>query len=684
MGAAAAGLVVFAAGAVVSILFALEARRQANEAQLSAEAADRAKTKAEEKEGEATRALEEVEATLIDGLLRPIGRQRAIAWLDPSETEVLNKLAALPSDYLRVRFLAAGLRTPESAARFARRADWVVQAAVGLDPGRRQKAAEMLMRRLQDGQTPTEVALKCVQLGDALHAPDPAFWVLSFNILAGDKARASDPGTLWELWQGLATVAQHLDGAQAGKVAEAVLTAMAKTTDPAALTRLSQHLGSVLGRLNADEAAAKAGRAAETLLALMAKTTDPVALAGLSQGLRGVAGRLDAAQAGQATAALLAAMAKTTDLLALRDLLSGLGAVLGRLDADAAAAPAEMAADVLLAAMAKTTRKGNFYYVWTGLAAVAERLGPRQAGKAADALLAAIDKNSDERDLDRDLDYILRGLAAVTGRLDAVEAGKVFDSLLAVLAKTTDRRARSSLLEGLGEVARRLDAAQAGKRADALARLVMANPTDRDALLPLLRGLEAVAGRLDARQAGQAFDAILADMAKTFHWSVVPTLPWGLEAVAGCLDAAQAGKRADRLLAELAKTTDQSSAARASLLLGLAALAGHLDATQARQAADTLLAALTTNLASLWISVRIPGVIDPHLLGLSKLGERQTTRDLIVLLQRPLAAGPAQRVLLDVLGRRTRREFRSTWHFLDWAAANGVDLAPPRVAAAKH
>jgi hypothetical protein len=47
------------------------------------------------------------------------------------------------------------------------------------------------------------------------------------------------------------------------------------------------------------------------------------------------------------------------------------------------------------------------------------------------------------------------------------------------------------------------------------------------------------------------------------------------------------------------------------------------------------------------------------------------------LLDRPLAAGPAQRAVLDVLGRRTRREFRSTWHFLDWAQSNGVDLAPP-------
>jgi hypothetical protein len=56
--------------------------------------------------------------------------------------------------------------------------------------------------------------------------------------------------------------------------------------------------------------------------------------------------------------------------------------------------------------------------------------------------------------------------------------------------------------------------------------------------------------------------------------------------------------------------------------------------------------------------------------------ERKPTPDLVTLLDHPLAAGPAQRAVLDVLGRRTRREFRSTWHFLDWAQSNGVDLAP--------
>jgi hypothetical protein len=42
-----------------------------------------------------------------------------------------------------------------------------------------------------------------------------------------------------------------------------------------------------------------------------------------------------------------------------------------------------------------------------------------------------------------------------------------------------------------------------------------------------------------------------------------------------------------------------------------------------------------------------------------------------------LAVESAQRALFDVLGHRTRRDFRNTWHFLDWARSNSVDLVPP-------
>jgi hypothetical protein len=72
-----------------------------------------------------------------------------------------------------------------------------------------------------------------------------------------------------------------------------------------------------------------------------------------------------------------------------------------------------------------------------------------------------------------------------------------------------------------------------------------------------------------------------------------------------------------------------------------------------------------------------PLALGPLARGLRVVSERRTTSDLLTRLQHPLAAESAQRALLDVLGHRTRRTFRNTWHFLNWAQSNGVDLLPP-------
>jgi hypothetical protein len=50
-----------------------------------------------------------------------------------------------------------------------------------------------------------------------------------------------------------------------------------------------------------------------------------------------------------------------------------------------------------------------------------------------------------------------------------------------------------------------------------------------------------------------------------------------------------------------------------------------------------------------------------------------STADLAGLLCHP-QCGDEQRVLLDVLGARCKREFRGPWYFVEWADNNGVEL----------
>jgi hypothetical protein len=107
---------------------------------------------------------------------------------------------------------------------------------------------------------------------------------------------------------------------------------------------------------------------------------------------------------------------------------------------------------------------------------------------------------------------------------------------------------------------------------------------------------------------------------------------------------------------------------------GLQAVGGRLNAAQAGKAAEALVATMAR--------MTHPMARNSLAKALQVMSERLTTSDLLSLLQHPLVAEEARRALLDVLRHRTRREFRNTWHFLDWAHSNGVDLAPSRVPAA--
>jgi hypothetical protein len=251
-------LLVLAAGIVVSTLFALEAQRQAGDLAVEKEKSDANARRAEEKEQEATRALEEVETALIGSLLRPIG-QPAPRWnnqgqnetpLDPSEIEALGKLGSLSGDRLRLRFLEAGLQTPQTADRLGRRAEWVAQAAVGLDPERRKGTEELLLSRLRQGEVAAEVLLACARLAKALEACDAAFDMLTReNLMAALDRHRDNPLALSLLSREPSAAGDRPDAAQAADT----LRAVAGTTDPRQLSQLTQGLNEMGERWSTPE-----------------------------------------------------------------------------------------------------------------------------------------------------------------------------------------------------------------------------------------------------------------------------------------------------------------------------------------------------------------------------------------------------------------------------------------------
>jgi hypothetical protein len=142
--------------------------------------------------------------------------------------------------------------------------------------------------------------------------------------------------------------------------------------------------------------------------------------------------------------------------------------------------------------------------------------------------------------------------------------------------------------------------------------------------------------------------------------------------VSGRLDAARTGQATHALIGALAETNPDDGCLR-ELAQSLQAMSGRLDAAGAGKATDALIGALamTTD----------PRDRDALAEGFQAVGGRLDTRQLVASLLHPLSVGRAQRTLLDLLGQRTRRTFRSPEQALDWAQANGIDSVPPGPAA---
>jgi hypothetical protein len=271
------------------------------------------------------------------------------------------------------------------------------------------------------------------------------------------------------------------------------------------------------------------------------------------------------------------------------------------------------------------------------------------------------------------LSAVSRGLDTTQG---ATQAGKAAAILLSALGSGNDRGALFQLCQGLRAVGGKLGGEDASKAAEALVA-VMGKVTDPWALPSLAGGLSAVSRRLDAGQAaahaGKAADLLVAAMGRTSNLDALSGLSRGLTEVSGLLEATQAAAHANRTAAALVAAWGQqrdNPLALIALSEGLGAVGGRLEPAGGVKAAEVLVAGLGTASGPLDLNKPCEA--------LNAVCGRLSTRDLVACLQHPLAAGRAQRTLLDVLGQRSRRDFRTTWHFLDWAASNGVDLAPPK------
>jgi hypothetical protein len=259
---------------------------------------------------------EKAEDRLVRGLLRPLASgdwppNGAFPPLSDMEVEAFLELASLNAD-LRIRFLREALTGPEHKRKLRDRAEYALQATVGLDRGLRDQAERLLAARLEtDGiseQEGIDIALALAALG----GEEPTASRKAAAIIVGAISKTTDSNAFLRLAEGLAALAGKLEVREAAANATAIVGAMSKTTDPVALHWLAQGLAALAGRLEAREASVLCGKAATAVVGAMNKTTDPVALCYLAAGLVALAGRLDARKASVLCATGAAAFIEST------------------------------------------------------------------------------------------------------------------------------------------------------------------------------------------------------------------------------------------------------------------------------------------------------------------------------------------------------------------------------------
>jgi hypothetical protein len=305
---------VLVAGATISTVLAVRESEARAKADQDAENAKNSESAAVSARNDLATSNDRLLTSMARSLVRPLALQgqpdQPMVPLSDAETEALWELASSPEESLAVRFVEEALRSPLQTRQLKDRAAYALQAAVGLDSGRRARVERLLGEGLRTSGITAEqrldVALVLAQL-------------------------------------------EFQDSALAGEIVPVLTEAMTKTADLFALQSLAQSLSAVTDRLGPKEAK----EAAATLSQAM-KTTHPYALPSLAQGLAAMASRMEAKEAKEAAATLSQAMTKTTNLGKLQSLTLGLSAVAARMEVKEAATVCGPAAATLSQAMAMT------------------------------------------------------------------------------------------------------------------------------------------------------------------------------------------------------------------------------------------------------------------------------------------------------------------------------------------
>ncbi len=459
-------------GGAVSGYFALDAQTaHTREADAHTKEAEERAQRAEDKVRATQAEREQVDSTLAQILARPLGYQDGP--VSVSERDALWEVARTKSDRVRLLFFDKALASPESAARMNRRADLALQAAVGLDAGRRDRLRALLLQKLNDDREAPGVREVCALVGAALGDPDEAFAREACPVLLAAMARTTDAAALNRQAGGIATLTSWLPPVEAARIcapeAQHLLDLMAATTDPDTVAQLGQALSQLEQRLGTEAAAPICAKGAQYVLDLLAKTTDLEALSRLGQSVEKLAKCLPRDEAAQVcTLAVLAILDRLADklspktgfvsvpLLPVLYVQQTLETLAKQLRPDEAAKSAQHALDLL-------GRKSDFFLTMgfgPALEKLAEQLGPDEAAKQVRRLLNLMAKDHQDPFT---LAALGKALMKLSERLRPDETAKTIETILNLMGMTNEPDNQSQLAEVLGKLAKHLPPDEAAR-----------------------------------------------------------------------------------------------------------------------------------------------------------------------------------------------------------------------------
>ena len=723
-GAAAAVFLALAVGAGVSLGFGLEARDQAEEAKKQKKEAEAATLLAKANEVTANRetqiavaARNETKHRLAEALAGPIAAKRHGYPLTPYEVGTFWRVAELRRDDVAYYFLEEATATPLACEQFECRAEYVLHAAVGMDPARRTAAEELLLSRLNDpgrqkasatnlavgvskaGFVTPKLARPCARaLVDALleikdlqsraelltclvaaaaHLPPAEVAEMCAGVAPGmvsvlantngalHQGRLGDAAARGELAAQLCTVAALIEPDRAARL---LAGALAKESDYFTRGRLIKGLVAVAARLEPGPAAEYRALITETFAGVFVKGMNTVVLASLARDLNVVAALLPPDQAAalcsRAARTLADELAGPLDAYQRSNLTTALATVAACLPSDRSDEYRSLAARSLADALVNEANLYSRGSLADALVSVIARMKP---DRAASVLMGALAKESDlsvRAKLAVGLRWAAPGLRPGQTAVLCAPLARAFAAALANATFPTDT----------GNLAKGLAAAAVYLPPDEAARILteaLARAANSDARGNLGVALGFVAGRLPPDEAAKLCAPVARALAETLGDQIVPIwkeqLVDGLAAVAGRLEPDQAILILSKSLAD---TTDSRNRGKLAECLGLVVIGLPREARDRAQRATIFAAGGFATPHNLLPSLPL---LHPHFQSPPRPLPSQV---LVDLLKHPFCVGEARRAVLDALEVTYGRKFADQWEFVAYARnpANNLNL----------